>query len=174
MRSSKQNKADLSSQRGATMVEFAVIAALVFVILFGILEYGLVFLQEHYVADAAREGARTGVRANNYDCFEPATGCVSSRVAKTEETIIEYLDIFYDEDDLDIDVTSDDLDEDSVGGEVLVVSVRAPNFAPGLVSGLLKALPGSSGADADSPSSISSTATMEYEDSSEYAEENAE
>ena len=55
------------SQRGATVVEFALVSGVVFLIVFGILEFGLIFLQEHYVTNAAREAARVAVRANTFN-----------------------------------------------------------------------------------------------------------
>lgn len=87
-------------QRGATVVEFAFIAGLVFLVIFGILEFGLIFLQEHYVANAAREAARIGVRANNYSCFNQSGSCIS-RVQRTGAAIDEYLNIFYEPAEID-------------------------------------------------------------------------
>lgn len=43
------------------MVEFAVIAPLLFTILFGIIEYGYVFLVQQSLTNAAREGCRLAV-----------------------------------------------------------------------------------------------------------------
>ena len=166
---------DARSQRGATVVEFAIVAALVLVFIFGILEYGLIFLQEHYVANAAREGARIGIRANNYNCFggSIATGftvCTSDRVVKTQGRVVEYLDVFYDADDLTVTVTSQDLGGEDGTGKVLQVSVQAPNFVPGLVSGIMKLLRSSS--NVKNPGDISFTTSMAYEDPREYDAEN--
>lgn len=162
------------SQRGATMVEFALIAALVLTLVFGILEYGLIFLQEHYVANAAREGARIGVLANNYDCFagEEAIGfdaCTSDRVVKTEAAVNDYLDLFYDPEDIEVQITRTG---DETAGKVLQVIVEVQSIAPPLISGLLQLL--RDGSDVENPRSIGFTATMEYEDPEEWdAEENA-
>ncbi|NIR48766.1 pilus assembly protein, partial [candidate division KSB1 bacterium] len=49
-----------AKERGATVVEFAVLAALFLIIVFGLLEFGIIFFQKHYVAGAAREGVRLG------------------------------------------------------------------------------------------------------------------
>lgn len=50
--------------RGATLVEFALIAPLLFLLLFGIIEFGWAFLQYLDVRHGAREGAR--LAAVNY------------------------------------------------------------------------------------------------------------
>lgn len=162
-------------ERGATAVEFAVIAALVLAIVFGILEYGLIFLQEHYVADAAREGARIGVRANNYDCYKThtvpgAAGCTSDRAAKVRAAVVEYLDIFYTDDEVNVTVISKDIDTSQDGGELLRVTVQVDNFCPPLTVGLLKLL---YSGDAPGPLRIAFTSSMEYEDHDEYFPEPA-
>lgn len=46
------------ADRGAAVVEFAVLFLLLLIIVFGIIEFGFLWLQSHYVANAAREGAR--------------------------------------------------------------------------------------------------------------------
>jgi hypothetical protein len=163
------------SQRGKTAVEFAFIAALVFAIVFGILEYGLVFMQGHYVANAAREGARIGVRANNYDCFNGViadrfNACTSDRYEVTRQKVYDYLDIFYDPTDpeeLSVDVVRPNTNPANDSEKVLQVSIRARNFAPGLVSGLLRSLP-SSKADINRLEYISFSTSMAYEDPREY------
>lgn len=46
---------------GAAAVEFALVASLLFVILFGIINFGIVFSQQLTLNNAAREGARKAV-----------------------------------------------------------------------------------------------------------------
>ena len=46
------------SERGAAAVEFAIIAPLLFMLIFGMLQYGLAFFQIQNLRSAAREGAR--------------------------------------------------------------------------------------------------------------------
>ncbi|MFB3737360.1 MAG: TadE/TadG family type IV pilus assembly protein [Candidatus Velamenicoccus archaeovorus] len=48
----------IKSQRGAAAVEFAIIAPLLFMLIFGIVEFGLVWSQKNVYVGAAREGAR--------------------------------------------------------------------------------------------------------------------
>lgn len=46
------------SERGAAAVEFAIIASFLFVVLFGIIEFGRMFSELEVLNSAAREGAR--------------------------------------------------------------------------------------------------------------------
>ena len=160
-----------NNQKGATAVEFAVVAALLFFILFGILEFGLIFMQEHYVANAAREGVRIGVRANNYNCFNnnPATGCTADRQTVVINAVNDYLSTLYGPanivkpvagtSDVNRDPTS--LDAES---KILSVTVEVNNFFPPILSSLAALIPGTG---FDLPSTISYTAEGEYEDPSE-------
>jgi hypothetical protein len=47
-----------NSEKGAAVVEFTLLALLLLVFVFGIIEFGFIWLQSHYIANAAREGAR--------------------------------------------------------------------------------------------------------------------
>jgi len=48
-------------EKGATVVEFAVIAALFLAFVFGIIEFGILMYNKHILTNASREGARLGV-----------------------------------------------------------------------------------------------------------------
>ena len=50
-------------QKGASAVEFALVLPLLLVILFGIVEFGLLFYNQQLITNASREGARFGVVA---------------------------------------------------------------------------------------------------------------
>ena len=52
-------------RRGAAVIEFAVLLPLLLLILFGIIEFGFIWLQSHYIANAAREGARIAAKLSN-------------------------------------------------------------------------------------------------------------
>jgi len=177
----------IRNERGTTAVEFAVIAALLFLILFGILEFGFIFMQEHYIANAAREGVRIGVRANNFNCFVSTTeeGCAevaaSDRVFRSQRIIDSikngytidgdfkrpYLEALYGIANPNVNVvvsrTPDNADPDNTQ-KILRVAVTAPNIFPPIISGLASLIPG---AGFDLPRNISFTAEGEYEDPNE-------
>ncbi len=50
------------NQQGAVIVEFAVFFLLLMFLLFGILEFGFLWMQSHYINNAAREGARAAAK----------------------------------------------------------------------------------------------------------------
>jgi len=51
----------LKEENGTAVVEFAIIAPLLFVILFGIIEFGVLLYDKAMITNAAREGARAGI-----------------------------------------------------------------------------------------------------------------
>ena len=53
--------------RGASIVEFAVIALLLFAVLFGIIEFGWIFNGYITLTSAAQEGARLAIVMNDFD-----------------------------------------------------------------------------------------------------------
>lgn len=58
----------VSNERGASAVEFALVAPLLFLLLFGIIEFGFIFNRWITITHAAREGVRlmsVGVPAND-------------------------------------------------------------------------------------------------------------
>ncbi|MEN8135422.1 MAG: TadE/TadG family type IV pilus assembly protein [Thermodesulfobacteriota bacterium] len=69
--------------RGAAAVEFAVLFLLLMIIVFGIIEFGFIWLQSHYIANAAREGARVAARV-----AEPET----TDRPQVENAVQEYLE----------------------------------------------------------------------------------
>ena len=62
-----------NGERGAATVEFALVSSLLFLIMFGILQYGLYFNDALSARQGVREGARQGVVRN----FTPLTGCAT-------------------------------------------------------------------------------------------------
>jgi hypothetical protein len=160
------------NETGATAVEFAAIAALLFFILFGIVEFGFIFLQEHYVANAAREGVRIGVRANNYDCFNGETEdtCTVDRQTEVVNQVREYLSTFYSGANIIKPVIGDDEDvkrvpDDNVAEQkTLFVTVEVDNFFPPIISALATLIPGT---DFELPETISYTASGDYENPEE-------
>lgn len=51
-----------TAQRGAVVIEFALVFVLFFMVMYGIVAYGVVFAVEHSLIQAANEGARAAVR----------------------------------------------------------------------------------------------------------------
>lgn len=165
-----------NKERGATVVEFAVVAALLLLVVFGILEFSLVFLQQHFVANAAREGLRIGTRANNYNCFDAAdtsTGCqntlAANRVYRSGTIVTQltncaaggYLCTIYQN-----AITAGQVTVLPVANPIdtnrksLTVTVTTPNFLPPLVLAAL--VPGYT-----HPTVITYSATGDYEDAQE-------
>jgi Flp pilus assembly protein TadG len=52
---------NVKSQKGAAVVEFAVILPLLLLILFGIVEFGFIFYDQALLTNASREGARRAI-----------------------------------------------------------------------------------------------------------------
>ena len=49
------------SQRGGSMVEFALILPILIILVFGIIEFGILIYNQQVLTNAAREGARRGI-----------------------------------------------------------------------------------------------------------------
>lgn len=52
---------NLKCERGAAVVEFAVVVPLLLLLLFGIIEFGILLYNKAMVTNASREGARAGI-----------------------------------------------------------------------------------------------------------------
>jgi Flp pilus assembly protein TadG len=79
-----------TSQKGAAVVEFALLSLLLLVFVFGIIEFGFLWVQSHYVANAAREGARVAAKIKGDN---PAA--VFARQSAAENAAREYLRAFF-------------------------------------------------------------------------------
>jgi Flp pilus assembly protein TadG len=69
-------------RRGAAAVEFAIVAPVFFLLVFGMIEYGRMVMVEQVLTNASREGARVGV-------LDPPTGQTSLPLVTT--TVNNYL-----------------------------------------------------------------------------------
>lgn len=147
----------IGTNRGAAVVEFAVLFLLLLIIVFGIIEFGFLWLQNHYIANAAREGARVAATLP-----EPKT----TDLPRVENTVKEYLKGLYPDAKVDgaggccgsgnfIEVAVTDGDSIHVAGtpaidvatiKVLVKVQTAEIWKPVLWE-LLKLLPGVTKAD---------------------------
>jgi Flp pilus assembly protein TadG len=56
-----------SHENGAAAIEFAILLLLLIPLVFGIIEFGFLWAQSHYLSQATREGARAGARIATYD-----------------------------------------------------------------------------------------------------------
>lgn len=78
-----------SSEKGAAVVEFALLALLLLVFVFGIIEFGFLWVQSHYVANSAREGARVAAKIKGDETAAPARKTAAENAAR------EYLRTFF-------------------------------------------------------------------------------
>jgi Flp pilus assembly protein TadG len=139
---------NLGTARGAAVVEFAVLFLLLLIIIFGIIEFGFLWLQSHYIANAAREGARVAATLE-----DPR----STELPKVENTIKEYLKGLYPDALVDggccnagdfIEVNVDDGDTIHVSGGTDVntykvsVKVQTAQIWTPVLWGLLRLMPG--------------------------------
>ena len=69
------------NQNGAAVIEFAVLLLLLVPLLFGIIEFGFLWAQSHYLSQATREGARAGARIATYDSDFNITNPVEVKAA---------------------------------------------------------------------------------------------
>jgi Flp pilus assembly protein TadG len=73
-----------SGERGTTMAEFAVISAVFFMIIFGIIEFGRLLYTHNALTDAARRGARYAVLHHETTADE---ACVKNIVVHGEANV---------------------------------------------------------------------------------------
>ena len=52
-------------ERGASVLEFAIVLPILLVLLFGVIEFGFIFYNKAMLTNAAREGARAGILARS-------------------------------------------------------------------------------------------------------------
>ena len=83
------------SERGAAAVEFALIATILFILLFGIIEFGRVYSKYTVLTGAAREGARFA-SVRGITGTGPSNGDVAARIAEAADPYS------YDGDDLTV------------------------------------------------------------------------
>lgn len=76
----------LRDESGGSMVEFALIAPLLFVILFGIIEFGVLLFDKAMLTNASREGARAGIVFD----FDGAAGTNHPNDATIIQTVQQY------------------------------------------------------------------------------------
>jgi hypothetical protein len=78
------------SQNGAAIVEFTLIAFLLFLVIFGVIEIGLLLFNQQIIANAARESARSGIvcRPINYKIHKATI--ISTAKSYAESNVISF------------------------------------------------------------------------------------
>ncbi|MDI5921126.1 pilus assembly protein [Halomonas sp. LR5S13] len=84
MKGQKWQRASLRRQQGSETVEFAISATLLFLLLFGIIEFSVALYDKATLTNASREGARKGI------LFRPDPRDVAAEDAAIEEAIRDY------------------------------------------------------------------------------------
>jgi Flp pilus assembly protein TadG len=72
-----------TEQHGAALVEFALVAPLLLVIVAGIVDFGFLFQRYEVVTNAAREGARLGSLPGYVTCATPSTNPATAPAVDT-------------------------------------------------------------------------------------------
>lgn len=134
-------------QRGVAAVEFALIAPIVFLLLFGIVEFGLALWRKQVLTSAVREAARQGVVATN----------PRKTIGQIQGVVGKYLaDVGWDS---GLANTSVSAACTTAGGTQLVVSATYPTSLL-IVSRLM---PGTFTVDGNGNLSLSASVTMQCE-----------
>src|SRR4051794_33706781 len=55
----------LARARGMALIEAAIVMPLIFLLVFGVIEYGWLFLKAQQISNACRQGARVGIRPSS-------------------------------------------------------------------------------------------------------------
>lgn len=64
----RQNRIHVGNERGQTMVEFALVAPILALLLFGVIQFGIAFNSYVTITDAARAGARKAAVSRQASC----------------------------------------------------------------------------------------------------------
>ncbi len=85
------------NEKGAAVVEFAILASLLIVFLFGIFEFGFLWLSSFYISNSAREGARvaakiTGADSANETARINASSAAVDRYLREHSMFVDHID----------------------------------------------------------------------------------
>lgn len=100
----------LKSEKGVSAVEFALIAPLLFVLTFGIIEFGILLFDKAVVTNASREGARAAIVHHEVDNGDGTTSYDPVSKPQIEEVVDDYLGI------------------DEVDNDGLLISIGGPSI----------------------------------------------
>jgi Flp pilus assembly protein TadG len=73
------------SERGTTLLEFALVAIVLFMLIFGIIDFSRALSAYHFVANAAREGTRYA-SVRGADCTAPMANCTAPQIQSYLQT----------------------------------------------------------------------------------------
>ncbi len=82
----------LRRERGAAVVEFAILFLLLMTLLFGMIEFGFLWLESYYIGNAAREGARAAAKESDVTLQETAATDAAKEYLKNFAFFEEHLD----------------------------------------------------------------------------------
>ena len=103
------------NQKGATLVEFAIVLSLLLALIFGIIEFGLFIFNRQVITNAAREGARYGIVARlerlPNDSINGIVGIKDFVADYAEQHLVTFGDDVLTADDVDIDPIDYDLSD---------------------------------------------------------------
>ena len=85
VRASRRGK--VGREEGAAAVEFAIVATLFFMLVFGIIDFGFAFHSWNNAANAAREGARKGAVSDDVAAISARTIAAASTLDTTKLTV---------------------------------------------------------------------------------------
>ena len=83
----QRKRCEYGRQRGATAVEFAIIFPLFFVICYGIICFGMIFVIQQSLTFAASEGARAGLN------YAPDLATRTAKAQATAQNVVGWLNI---------------------------------------------------------------------------------
>jgi Flp pilus assembly protein TadG len=131
-------------QKGSELVEFAFTAVLLFMLLFGIIEFSVVLFDKATITNAGREGARTGI------LFRPEPRDLAAEDAAIQAAVDEYAEAYLmslgGPASMDVAIQRNDLNADAEfnAGDELIVTVTypydfliLPQLATSMTGGLL-------------------------------------
>jgi Flp pilus assembly protein TadG len=87
MTSPGKDRRDLTEEQGAVAVQFAIVAGLLFMLTFGVIEYRRIFGQLEVLDSAAREGARVAAVGGTPEEIEDAVNRAASPYAPDETPV---------------------------------------------------------------------------------------
>ncbi|MDX1754610.1 MAG: TadE family protein [Marinobacter sp.] len=113
----------LRYQQGTEVVEFAITASLLFLILFGIIEFSVALFDKATLTNASREGARAGILYRN----PPSEAAADAAITDAIENYENFLISLGGEASLTTSIVREDPDGDGFGrGDDLIVTITYP------------------------------------------------